>query len=270
MRSLLISATAAVLVAASGTASLAAVKEVPYPVINVKLADTYTPDAAFQQMQNALAQVSANKDADGLFTLVGPTFLWMSRGEPSDQFDFGRGALDNFKAVFGFGEPEKNADDANSGKAADSAAPEGPFWDVLAAFATDNTLYAASDSLVCGPTRATIVDEDDFDSAKKKIRADDSVEWYFTLADTTATSTPSDAGLPVGRVGQVALPVLSVFPRAPQGQPQPAVTYLQVLLPSGKSGWIPASAALPLVTDRLCYAFTPDGWRIAAFDQSSD
>jgi hypothetical protein len=270
MRSLLISATAAALMATANTASLATVKQVPYPVVKVKIADTYSPDAAFQQMEDALAQVSANKDADALFSLVGPTFLWMSRGEPSDQFEFGRGALDNFKTVFGFVEPEKNADNADSGKIADSTAPEGPFWDVLAAFATDKTLYAASDSLVCGPTRATIVDDDDFDTAKKKIGADDSVEWYFTLGDITATSTPTDAGSPVGHVGQVALPILNVFPKAPQGQPQPPITHLQVLLPSGKSGWIPGSAALPLVTDRLCYALTPDGWKIAAFDQSSD
>jgi hypothetical protein len=40
-------------------------------------------------------------------------------------------------------------------------------------------------------------------------------------------------------------------------------------LPSGKGGWIPASAAIPLVTDRLCYAVTSDGsWKIAGFDQA--
>ena len=47
------------------------------------------------------------------------------------------------------------------------------------------------------------------------------------------------------------------------------MTHLQVLLPSGKTGWIPATAGLPLVTDRLCYAVTADGdWKIAAFDQA--
>jgi hypothetical protein len=41
-----------------------------------------------------------------------------------------------------------------------------------------------------------------------------------------------------------------------------------VLLPSGKSGWIPISAAIPLTTDRLCYALTADNdWKFAAFDQ---
>jgi hypothetical protein len=259
MRSLLIFAAAAAFLAAANATSLAAVKKVPYPMVKVKIVDTYSPDAAFQKMQDVFAAVSAKKDAQGLFSLVGPTFLWMSHGEPSDRFDFGRDALDNFKTVFGFVEPGPNAA---------GAAAEEPFWDILAAFAADKTLYVASDSLVCGPTRALIVDEDDFVTAKKKTGADDSVEWYFTVADTTANATPTDAGSPVGHVGQVALPVLKVFPQAPEGQPKPPVTQLQVLLPSGKSGWIPVSAALPLVTDRMCYAITPDGnWKIAGFEQ---
>jgi hypothetical protein len=112
------------------------------------------------------------------------------------------------------------------------------------------------------------VDEKVFESAKQRIGADASVEWYFTVADTNATTTPAGTGAPVGRVGQVALPVLRSYPPASEGSARP-VTHLQVLLPSGKSGWIPLSAARPLVTDRLCYAATPDGtWKIAAFDQA--
>lgn len=211
-------------------------------------------------MQISFAQAIAAKDTQALLSLVGPTFLWMSRGELNDQFDFGHGPVDNFAAVFGFTE---------SGSTAGGAAPSGPLWDVLATFAGDKTFYRATDTLVCGPTSATIVDDDDFNSAKKKIGADASVEWYFTSADTTATSTPTDAGSPVGHASQVAFPVLSVFPQAKDGQPKPPVTHLQVLLPSGKSGWIPISAAPPLATDRLCYALTPDGsWKFAAFDQA--
>ena len=52
-----------------------------------------------------------------------------------------------------------------------------------------------------------------------------------------------------------------------RGAPTP--THLQVLLPSGKTGWIPASVVRPMDSDRLCYAKTADGaWKIAAFDQS--
>ena len=103
-------------------------------------------------------------------------------------------------------------------------------------------------------------------TAKRKIGADASIEWYYTLADTPATSSPIDTASPVGHVNQSAVPVLNVFPPPTAGQPKTPVTHLQVLLPSGKTGWIPVAAGLPLVTDRLCYAVTADGdWKIAAF-----
>jgi hypothetical protein len=122
---------------------------------------------------------------------------------------------------------------------------------------------------VCGPTGATIADDRIFDTAKQTIGADDSVEWYFTVTETAATAAPGDAGSPVGRVSRLALPAMSVYPSSPGGQSGLPATHVQVLLPSGKSGWIPLSAAVPLVTDRLCYAVTADGnWKIAGFDQA--
>jgi len=260
MRSLLIPAAAAALLAATIVTAVAEVKQVRYPAVDVKLQDTYTPDAAFTSMQESFAAAVAAKDEKALSSLVGPTFLWMSRGELNDQFDFGRPALDNFQSLFGFAAPAKTTE---------GPAPNGPLWDVLATFAADKIFYQATDTLVCGPMSAK-VDSDDFNLAKRKINADESVEWYFTLAPTTPVSaSPTAAGPPTGQVSQVALPVLKVFPQAAAGQPKPPVTHLQVLLPSGDTGWIPVSAGLPLLTDRLCYALTSDGsWKFAAFDQA--
>lgn len=256
MHNLLMSAAAAAAcMIAATTTSQAAVREVPYTAVRVEVAQVYTPDPAFERMRKAFAEAVAKKDAQALFSLVGPTFVWLAQGELSEQFDFGRDAPHNFKVVFGFREYGKNAD---------GAVPDGPFWDPLAEFAADKTYYAASDSLVCGPTAATLSDEEALEKARQRIGADDSIEWYFTIADTAATATPT-GGAAVGRVSQLALPVLKTFP---EGQSGP-VTHLQVLLPSGRSGWIPLSAARPLVTDHLCYARTADGeWKIAAFDQA--
>ena len=259
MRSLKTAAAAAALLIAANAAALAEVKQVPYPAVKVQLADAYKPDAAFERMQRALADAVARKDAQALFALVGPTFVWLSQGDVSNQFDFGGDALQNFKVVFGFREFKKYVDGAVS---------DGPYWDILATFAADKTHDVATDTLVCGPTDATISDDNAFESAKQKINAGDAVEWYFTLADTPATATPT-GGAPIGRTGIVALPVLSTYPTAAAGQAPPPPTNLQVLLPTGKSGWIPISAALPLVTDRLCFAMTADGdWKIAGYDQA--
>jgi len=260
MRGLLIYATAAAFLVATGIASHAAMKEVPYPLVKLRLDEAYTPDGAFAKMQKSFADAIAKKDAQALFSLVGPTFVWMSQGELSNRFDLGRDALHNFKVVFGFRE---------FGKDADGPVADGPNWEALTTFAADKFFYAATDTLVCGPTGATIADERIFDTARRMIGADDSVEWYFTVAETAATATPSDGGSTVGRVSQLALPAMNVYPPSPGGPSAPPATHLQVLLPSGKSGWIPISAAIPLVTDRLCYAVTPDGnWKIAGFDQA--
>ncbi len=256
MRIILFPLTAAALLAAANSEALSEVKLVSYPTVRVRVAEAYSPDAAFQKMQIAFAQAVAAKDSQAMLALVGPTFLWMSRGDLNDQFDFGRGATDNFSTVFGFGTP------------AGGGAANGPLWEILASFAGDQTFYRATNSLVCGPTSASVVDSDDFNSAKKRIGADETVEWYFTTADVVTVSTPTDAGTPIGHTGQVALPVISVSPQAKDGEAKPAITHLQVLLPSGKSGWIPISAAIPLATDRLCYALTANGdWKFAAFDQ---
>jgi len=47
-----------------------------------------------------------------------------------------------------------------------------------------------------------------------------------------------------------------------------AATHVEVLLPNGKSGWLPASAVRLFDSERLCYAKTAKGdWKIATYDQ---
>jgi hypothetical protein len=169
-------------------------------------------------------------------------------------------AIHNFKVVFGF---------RALGKDKDGGVDNGPYWDALAAFAGDSTYYVATDSgnLICGPIAADVANDNIFEQASKKIETgDDRADWYFTLANTDVAKAPGDTGASVAKVGTVALPMLSFYPPAKEGQPQP--TDVEVLLPSGKSGWIPATAVRPLFTERLCYAKTPSGdWKIAAIDQ---
>jgi len=82
------------------------------------------------------------------------------------------------------------------------------------------------------------------------------------------TKAPGDTGAPVAKVGTVALPLLSVYPPPKESQPEAAPTDIEVLLPSGKSGFVPVAAVRALSTDHLCYAKTPSGdWKIAAIDQ---
>jgi hypothetical protein len=55
----------------------------------------------------------------------------------------------------------------------------------------------------------------------------------------------------------MAMPLLSFYPLEKEGAPPPSPTHFEVLLPSGRTGWVPVTAVRPLETAHLCYARTP-------------
>jgi hypothetical protein len=255
---------AATLVAMLAPPGAAAVKKIAYPEVKVTLNKPYKPDAAFEKMHAALLDAIKRKDAQAVTALVAPTFLWTVGDQPADELDLGRDAVHNFKVAFGF---------RALGKDVDGGVDGGPYWDVLTAFADDPTYYTASDTgnLVCGPIAADVADDKVFEQARRKIEtANEAAEWYFSLADTAVAKAPGDTGAPVAKVGTVALPLLSFYPPEKEGAPPPTPTHFEVLLPSGRTGWVPVTAVRPLAADHLCYAKTPSGdWKIAAIDQAS-
>jgi hypothetical protein len=246
------------MLAASASADL---KKTAYPIVKVEISEAYKPDAAFDKMRKAFSEAIRAKDANALFALVAPGFVWNGDGALANDYDAGRDPLHNFKVLFGFREFGKNAD----GKVED-----GPFWDSLSAFANEDTYYQAEQaaSLVCSPISASVADDDVFEKARAKIETDDdTTDWYFTLRDTPVATKPGDKGPPILTLKQQAVPVLSSFPVAREGQPEPTATHYEVLLPSGKVGWIPAAAARPLETSRFCYALTSGGeWKFGLYD----
>jgi ketosteroid isomerase-like protein len=257
MRAVLISALALSALAVSNP-SLAQVKKIPYQEVKVNVSEPIQADAALESMRKAFVDAVAKKDVEALSALVGPTFVWLSQNSPSEEFDMGRDAIHNFKVAFGF---------RDYGQDNDGPVPEGPYWDKLAAFAADGKYNQDVGNLICGPITGSVQDDAVLAKAKKKIGDDDSLDWYFTLAETAATAAPG-GGATVGKVGTIALPILSTHPK---GAEDTAITHLEVLLPSGKSGWIPSSAARSFVNDSLCYARTAKGeWKIAAFDQAAE
>jgi hypothetical protein len=263
MRPHLIGPIAVLIALALGDPADAALKRVPYPEVKVEVSDPYKPDAAFSAMRKALTDAVAKKDSAALFALIGPTFIWSMQGATVEQLDMGRDSLHNFKVVFGF---------RQQGKDADGGVENGPYWDALAAFAADGTYYEENSNLVCGPISGSVADDQVFEQARGKIEtSDETADWYFTVADTAVAKAPGDAGPPVGKVGKVALPVLNSYPPSPEGKPPVTPTHLDVLMPYGKTGWIPAAAARPLSTERLCYAKTAKGeWKIVAYDQPEE
>jgi hypothetical protein len=215
----------------------AELQKVAYPEVKVVVEHPYKPDAAFETMHAAFLDAVQRKDVAALTALIAPTFLWTVSDQPADELDLGRDAVHNFKVAFGF---------RALGQDVDGGVDNGPYWEVLGAYAEDASYYIANDAgtLVCGPMAAEVADDNALDQARRKIDAiNEPVEWYFTLAETSV---------------------------AKEGAPPPPPTHFEVLLPSGRTGWVPVTAVRPLETDHLCYARTPVGdWKIASIDQAA-
>ena len=241
-----------------GTPVSAEVKRIIYPQVKVELAPAYTPDAAFNTFRNAFVDAVAKKGATALFALVAPGFVPTLNDNLTSDFDPGRDAQHNFRVVFGFRAP---------GKDADGEVENGPFWDALAAFANDSTYYQSRAGLVCSPAAASIADMEVFEQARAKVEMpDEGADWYFILRSTPVAKAPDDKGAPVATLAPQAVPVLAVHPSPDTGS---APTHYEVLMPTGRAGWIPADVARPLQADRLCYALTAKGeWKIAIYDSA--
>jgi hypothetical protein len=239
-----------------------AIKRTPYPEIKVEMAEAYKPDTAFEGMRKTLLMAVAKKDKAALVNLVGPTFVWTFNDQMAEDFDFGRDAQHNFKVAFGF---------RAAGKDVDGGVEDGPYWDTLADVAKSGSFYKDSNNknLVCGPNRASVADETVFQEASTKIAAkDDEGEWYYVVGDTVVSASPSAGAPQVATISKVAVPVLSYYPKATAAQPEPIATHIEVLLPSGKSGFVAIAMAKPLYGATLCFAKSADGnWKIASVNQ---
>lgn len=246
-----------------GASVSAEVKRTNYPQVKVELAPAYTPDAAFERFRKGFSDAVARKDAKALFALVAPGFVWTQNNNLTSDFDPGRDAQHNFGVVFGF---------RAFGKDVDGGVENGPFWDALAALANDSTYSQSTDgrNLVCSPASVSIVDETVFERARARIETpDEGADWYFIVRSTAVTKAPGDQGAPIATLGPEAVPVLKTHQLSDNSKPGSAPTHYEVLLPSGRTGWISADAARPFQADRLCYALTAKGeWKIAIYDSA--
>ena len=260
-RKLLCLATLVTAMLIIGGSVSAEVRRVVYPRVKVEVTPAYTPDAAFERFRKDFNSAVAKKDATALFALVAPGFVWTQDYNLAVGFDPGRDPQHNFRVVFGF---------RAFGRDVDGEVENGPFWDALAIFANDATYYQLTEAgnVVCSPIAASIVDEQIFERARSRIETpDEAADWVFIVGSAAVIRTPDDKGTPIATLGQEAVPVLNTHPPSDTGEPTAAPTHFEVLLPTGRTGWIAANAARPLQTDRLCYALTAKAeWKIGIYE----
>jgi hypothetical protein len=238
-----------------------ALKRVPYLQVPVAALPAFPGDPDLSEMRERFSEAVAAKNLDAVVKFASPDFDWKAGDATVDDFDPKRGAEHNFKVAFGF---------RPVGRDADGATDIGPQWDLLAFFANDEVLTQEKGSpLVCGSTTAKVADLGALEEAFNRIdEENDLSEWVYSVGELELTAAP-DAGAMVAKVDSLALPIVGLHPVPQPGATQDAApTHFELLLPSGKSGWVPVDRVRPLFVDRLCYVKLGKDWKIALYEQA--
>jgi hypothetical protein len=247
-------------IALSSTPALA-IKRVPYPEVAMRPLPAFPGDPALDTMREKFAAAVAAKNVAAVAALVAPDFAWRFGERPADEFDPARDGVHNFKVAFGF---------RAAGRNADGPTEIGAQWDLLDHLATDPVLtQEAGSPLVCGTATAKLIDVKTLDQASRRVdEPDDPAEWVYARSELTLTERPS-GGAAVATVKDLALPIAGAHPPAKPGEaPGVPYTHVELLLPSGRSGWAPIGKLRPVFADRLCFAQFGKEWRIAAYAQA--
>lgn len=235
---------AAALPAAAQQAQLPNLKPLPVQVTPYKPVTVSAPqplaDPSFQAFRSKVGDVAKRKDRAALSGLVvAKGFFWQREdGKPAD--------------------PKKSSVDTLV-QALGLSAPDGSGWQMLGAFAAEPTAEPVPEmkGIVCAPASPTFADKD-FQQLIESTKSDPS-EWVYPATPGLEVHAKNDAGSPV--VEKLGLILVRGLPDEQGG----AGDWARVATPSGKTGFVPASAVVPLVNEQLCYSKDAGGWHIAGY-----
>ena len=219
-------------------------KPAPYKPVAVT-APQASNDAALEALRKQLGEVAQHKDRAALAKLVvGQGFFWI--GEKGDRADKRKSGIDNLAAALGL----KNKDGAG--------------WDMLASFADDPTgapLPNRKDA-ICAPADPGF-DGKAFNDLLASTKTDPGDWAYPVSADVEVRATPQ-ANAPV--IEKLS----SVFVRIDAETASNAPTFLRVVTPAGKTGFVSVDAIAPIGNDQLCYVKEAGDWKIGGYVGTGD
>jgi len=217
----------------------------PYQPVAFKM-PTPSTDPAFEAFRKQLADAAKHKDRNALAKLVvSQGFFWES--DSGDKADKKKPAVANLEqAIGGFSGPNAQG------------------WDVLAQAAGDPTLEPLPDhaGVMCGPAGPDI-DGQAFETLVKQTGTEPG-DWAFPVAPDLEVRSAGEANAPViEKLGQHLIRVIADAP--PANAPQTPPTFIRVVTPSGKTGFVAIEGISPIGFDQLCYRKDGGGWKIAGF-----
>jgi hypothetical protein len=219
----------------------------PYKPVAVTLPQAYG-DPSFEAFRKQIADIASHKDRAALAKLVVNTFFWM--GERGDRANKRKPGIDNLAAAI-------NLDGT-----------EGTGWEILTAAANEATLEPIPDrkGVMCSPAAPTF----DEKAAQQNAKATgtDVGDWGFPIAGSVDVHAAAQAGSAViEKLGSILVRVMpeGPLPGAQGNAPPPGASFVRVVTPSGKVGYVPDDAIGSLDLDQLCYLKDAAGWKIAGY-----
>jgi hypothetical protein len=216
----------------------------PYKPVAVKAPQALT-DADLEALRKQLGEVAQRKDRAGLARLVvGQGFFWI--GEKGDRADKRKPGIDNLAAALGL----KNKDGAG--------------WDMLASFADDPTGAPSPErkDAICAPADPAF-DGKAFNDLLAATKTDAGDWGYPVSADVEVRATPQANAPIIEKLG-------AVFVRIVTEGASNVPSYLRVITPSGKAGFVSVDSIAPIGNDQLCYVKDTGSWKIGGYIGAGD
>jgi hypothetical protein len=216
----------------------AAVKPGPYKKLAVKLPPPIR-DASFDAFRAELAGIAQRKDRAALARLVAANFFWIA--EDADIADKKKPGIDNLA------------------KALHLEGSDAPGWEHVADIAAESSAmpHPERPGVICSPALPTY-DEQAVEELADATQSD-VAEWVYPVRDgIEVRSGPQPRAAVVEKLGLHLVRLLDEDPPASN-------TFLKVLTPSGKTGYVPADAVRDLVEPQMCFIKDVGGWKIAGY-----
>jgi hypothetical protein len=206
---------------------------------------TAMTDPSFESLRQQIAEAVKKRDRAALARLVAAQGFFWER-ENGDGADKRKTGIDNLAAALGL----NNKDGAG--------------WDMLASYADDPTASASSDhkGAHCSPADPAY-NAKEFDELTKATQTDAS-EWAYPVAAGTDVLASTQANAPV--IDKLALVFVRVVPDIGRA----SASFLRIVTPSGKAGYVAVDAIAPIGNDQICYVKDGGAWKIGGYIGGGD
>jgi hypothetical protein len=255
----LIAAFAAVLITAAGSAGAQqkptpaqpgpqsapqAAPAKPYKTVAVTLPKPMT-DTGLEDLRKQIGAAAEKKDRAALTGLVvAKGFFW--ERDNGDGADKAKSGADNLSAALGL------------------ANKDGAGWDMLAGYAEEPTAAPSPQhkGAVCAPADPAF-DGPAFDALLKATQTDVG-EWGYPLSANIEVHATAQANAPV--TDKLALAFVHVMPEASTNAP----SWLRIVTPAGKVGFVSIDSIAPIGNDQICYVKDGGAWKIGGYIGGGD